>query len=332
MKALKKLNRTWFIPSCLFLLLIGGYVYCLFAPCFQLEGKKYIYIDRDDNIDSVYHQLKQTGKASQLLGIRTFALLRGYGNNVRTGKYEITNQTNAWTMVAHLANGRQVPVQLTIGSVRTLDRLAKSISKQLMMDSTEVSTLTSDSNAYYLFIPNTYEVYWNISIEKLKSKMEKEQTKFWNSNRLEKAKQLELTPHEVSIMASIVEEETNNNQEKPMVAGLYYNRLKQGMLLQADPTVKFALKDFGIKRILHEHLTVDSPYNTYKYEGLPPAPIRLPSPQGIDAVLNLIKHDYIYMCAKEDFSGTHNFAATLSEHSKNARKYWKALNERKIFK
>ena len=181
-----------------------------------------------------------------------------------------------------------------------------------------------------LFIPNTYEVYWNTSLEDFMKRMQKENTTFWNEERLHRAEAAGLTPNEVVTLASIVDEETANNAEKPMVAGMYINRLRTGMPLQADPTVKFALRDFSLRRIYHNHLNVESPYNTYRNIGLPPGPIRIPSIVGIDAVLNHVKHDYLYMCAKEDFSGTHNFARTYREHLANAAKYSKALNQRGI--
>ena len=181
-----------------------------------------------------------------------------------------------------------------------------------------------------LFIPNTYEVYWNTSLEDFMKRMQKENTTFWNEERLRRAEAAGLTPNEVVTLASIVDEATANNAEKPMVAGMYINRLRTGMPLQADPTVKFALRDFSLRRIYHNHLNVESPYNTYRNIGLPPGPIRIPSIVGIDAVLNHVKHDYLYMCAKEDFSGTHNFARTYREHLANAAKYSKALNQRGI--
>ncbi|MCD7816338.1 MAG: endolytic transglycosylase MltG, partial [Bacteroides sp.] len=181
-----------------------------------------------------------------------------------------------------------------------------------------------------LFIPNTYEVYWTMTPEAFVKRMQKEHDRFWNEERKAKAQSIGLTPEEVATLASIVEEETANNAEKPMVAGLYINRLHADMPLQADPTVKFALQDFGLRRILHTHLETDSPYNTYKHTGLPPGPIRIPSIQGIESVLNYTRHNYLYMCAKEDFSGTHNFAATFSQHLANARKYQRELNRRKI--
>ena len=181
-----------------------------------------------------------------------------------------------------------------------------------------------------LFIPDTYEVYWNISLERLMEKMQKSNQRFWNANRKQKADALGLTPVEISTMASIIDEETANNGEKPMIAGMYYNRLKINMPLQADPTIKFAHKDFALRRIYNKLLTIDSPYNTYKNAGLPPGPIKIASLAGIDAVLNLVNHNYLYMCAKEDFSGTHNFAVTYQEHLRNAARYAKALNERGI--
>jgi UPF0755 protein len=210
-----------------------------------------------------------------------------------------------------------------------------------MMDSLSLSILLKDStfcakqgfdtaSIVCMFVPDTYEVYWNTSIENLMSRLKKEHDKFWDSSRQAKATAIGLTPNEVCTLASIVDEETSNNPEKPMIARMYLNRLAKGMALQADPTVKFALKDFAIRRIYHNMLNTDSPYNTYRYAGLPPGPIKVASVAGIDAVLNAPNHSYLYMCAKEDFSGTHNFASTYSEHLRNAAKYTKALNERGI--
>ena len=177
-----------------------------------------------------------------------------------------------------------------------------------------------------MFIPNTYEVWWNITPEGLTERMKKEYDNFWNEERLAKLARTRLTQKEVSTLASIICEETRMTDEMPTMAGVYINRLRRGMLLQADPTVKFAIGDFTIRRVLNRHLEVDSPYNTYKYAGLPPSPICMPSIKGIDAVLNYKESNYLYFCAKEDFSGYHNFARTLSEHNQNARRYANALN------
>ena len=183
-----------------------------------------------------------------------------------------------------------------------------------------------------MLLPDTYDVYWNISAESLLDRMEREYNRYWNDERLEKAHKAGLSPIEVATLASIVEEETNIADEMPIIAGLYINRLRKRIPLQADPTIKFAIGDFGVKRILKKHLRIDSPYNTYKHYGLPPGPIRIASKQAIDAVLNYRKSNYIYMCAKDDLSGRHNFAATLAEHNRNARKYHKALNKLRIMK
>lgn len=182
-----------------------------------------------------------------------------------------------------------------------------------------------------MFIPNTYNIYWNISIEQLMKRMHKEYNTFWKNNgREEKAEKTGMSKVEIATLASIIDEETAANQEKPMVAGMYINRLKKGMPLQADPTVKFAMQQFGLRRIYNNMLKTESPYNTYINKGLPPGPIKIASIAGIDAVLNHVTHNYLYMCAKEDFSGTHNFATTYSEHLRNATKYRKALNKRNI--
>ena len=313
--------------------------YYFFAPPFQITETAYIYIDRDDDVDSVYHKIAETGNPKQMHGFESLVRYQGY--TLKTGRYAIKPADNMRYLHRRLSMGYQTPVKLTIGSVRTLDRMARNVSRQLMIDSTEVATLLNDT-AYIreigytketlpaLFIPNTYEVYWDMSAEDFMARMQKEHKAYWNEKRMKQAEAIGLTPIEVATLASIVEEETANQAEKPMVAGLYINRLKRGMLLQADPTVKFSLQEFGLKRILFKHLEVDSPYNTYKYAGLPPGPIRVPSYQGLESVLNYTKHNYLYMCAKEDFSGTHNFATNSAQHAANARRYQQALNKRGI--
>lgn len=320
---------------------MGGIYQLFFSQPFQISETGYIYIDRDDNIDSVYNQIIKVGNPKSMKGFKIIAEQKGYDKNIKTGRYAIKPTDNMRYLHRRLSLGYQTPVNLTIGSVRTMDRIARNASRQLMIDSTEIIGLLNDT-AYLntigyttqtipaLFIPNTYEVYWNISAEDFMKRMIKEHKVFWNEERIKKAKSIGLTPEEVATLASIVEEETAVNAEKPVVAGLYINRLKRGMLLQADPTIKFSLQNFGLKRILFKHLDVNSPYNTYKHAGLPPGPIRIPSIQGLESVLNHARHNYLYMCAKEDFSGTHNFAVTSAQHAANARRYQQALNRRNI--
>jgi UPF0755 protein len=181
-----------------------------------------------------------------------------------------------------------------------------------------------------MFIPDTYEFYWTTSAEEFADRMKSEYDKFWNGERKIKAEEIKLSPAEVTTLASIVQAETAKKEEQKRIAGLYMNRLKRGQLLQADPTVKYAVGDFSLKRILNVHLQTESPYNTYKYAGLPPGPINFPETTSIDAVLNFEHHNYLYMCAKEDFSGYHNFAVTLDEHNRNAAKYRAALDRNNI--
>ena len=221
--------------------------------------------------------------------------------------------------------------------------LAARVARQLMIDSVTLATHLNNPDTWKslgytretfpaLFIPDTYEVYWETSAQSFVDRMAKVNHDFWNGKRTNKAKQIGLTPIEVVTLASIVDSETANNAEKSRIAGLYINRLNRGMLLQSDPTVIYAVGDFSIRRVLNIHLQTQSPYNTYIVHGLPPGPIRIPSIAGIDAVLNYERHNYIYMCAKEDFSGTHNFATTYAEHMQNARKYINALTKRNIMK
>ncbi len=328
------------------LLLIGGgcigtVYYYFFAKPFQLTETAYIYIDRDDTVDSVYQKMILTGHPKQMFGFKYQAEKNDYANRIRTGKYAIKPGDNMRYLYRRLSMGYQTPVKLTVGSVRTLDRIARNTGNQLMIDSIEVAQLLADTAFIHslgytketlpaLFLPNTYEVYWDMSAKDFFARMQREHKAFWNDKRMEQAKAIGLTPTEVATLASIVEEETANAAEKPIVAGLYINRLKKGMLLQADPTVKFSMQNFGLKRILFKHLETDSPYNTYKHAGLPPGPIRVPSIQGLESVLNYTRHSYIYMCAKEDFSGTHNFATTSAQHAANARRYQAALNRLRI--
>lgn len=335
-------SKKFVIPAvaCLAVILFLCYYY-FFTPMLKSGKSSIVYIDQDDNIDSVYHKLDTISSNHSMSGFKTLVRHSSYGDNIRTGRYEIEKGNSAFTVFRKLKNGLQSSVRLTIPSVRTADKLAGALSKKLMMDSLALYKAITDSSvcAKYgytpatilcMFIPNTYEVYWNVPIDKFLDKMDKESKRFWNFERKQKAKAMGFTEEEVITLASIVDEETANDAEKPMVAGMYYNRLKTGMPLQADPTIKFALKDFDIRRIYNNMLSVKSPYNTYKNIGLPPGPIRIPTVAGIDAVLNHVHHDYLYMCAKEDFSGTHNFARTYEEHLKNAAKYSAALNKKGV--
>lgn len=315
--------------------------YYLFSDFSKNEDVEYVYIDDDDTQDSVFAKLEPIARHHAMTGFRTLARHSDYADNVRTGRYAVRPGEGTLKVFRHIRNGQQTSVSLTIPEVRTMDRLAGALAHKLMLDSATVADAFADSAfcAKYgcdtttlaaLFVPNTYDIYWNVGLDRFMQRMEKEHDAFWNLQRQEKAKAMGLTPDEVATLASIVDEETANTAEKPMIAGMYYNRLKANMPLQADPTIKFAWKNFALRRIYNNLLYIKSPYNTYKNEGLPPGPIKIASVAGIDAVLNHVDHDYLYMCAKEDFSGTHNFARTYQEHLQNAAKYSKALNERGI--
>lgn len=323
------------------LFLVGLVCYCFLSDFSREDSVQYVYIDNDDTQDSVFAKLNPIVSSPSMLAFRAMAQVSGYANHVRSGRYAVRPDESVVKVFRHIKSGLQTPVSLTIPESRTLDRLAGALSRKLMLDSVSMAKAFADeefcsrygydtATIAAMFIPNTYDIYWNVTLDRFMERMQKENKRFWSDKRLEKAKAMGMTPVEVATMASIVDEETANTGEKPMIAGMYYNRLKSGMPLQADPTVKFAWKDFGLRRIYRKHLVINSPYNTYVNTGLPPGPIKIASVKGIDAVLNHTPHDYLYMCAKEDFSGTHNFARTYSEHLSNAAKYSKALNERGI--
>ena len=266
---------------------------------------------------------------------------KNYIENVKPGKYRIKNHLTANQLINKLRSGDQEVVRFTFNNIRFVDKLAGLAAKKLELDSADLSKLFHD-NAYLkqfgfneqtivaMFLPNTYEFYWNTSADKFMHRMFKEYNKFWTKARKAKAVEIGLNPLDVSILASIVQEETNHQDEMADIAGVYINRLKRGMLLQADPTARFAYGDFSIKRVNYDYLKIDSPYNTYIYQGLPPGPICMPNPATIDKVLNYTKSDYIFFCAKPDNSGYHVFAKTNAAHERNARAYHRYLNQNRI--
>lgn len=261
--------------------------------------------------------------------------------STRQGAFNIKEGESALSVANHLRRGAPDEVKLPIVNIRTKEDLAKRIAKRLMMTKEELLKTLNDKdlcakygktpdNITGIFLPDTYQFLWDIKPEKLVEHMAKFSDRFWNDERKQKAQKLGLTPDEVVTLASIVEGETSKADEKGKVARLYLNRLKKNIKLQADPTVKFALQNFALRRITFEDCSVKSPWNTYYVEGLPPGPICIPAKESIDAVLNAPEHNYIYMCAKEDFSGYHNFATTLAEHEAFAAKYHQALREKGI--
>lgn len=315
--------------------------YYVFSTFSEHTETTYLFIDDDDTADSVFVKLEDIGSPHSMTGLRTLIRHYDYDDKMHTGRYAIEPGMSTFMVYRHLKNGQQAPMMLTIPESRTMPILAGVLSKKLMADSISIVNALTDSavcsklgyDTYTIaamFVPDTYEVYWNLPVEKLLERMKREHDSFWTAERRQKAEAIGLTPDEVCTLASIIDEETANNKEKPMIAGMYLNRLKLGMPLQADPTVKYAIGNFALRRIYKDMLSTDSPYNTYKNTGLPPGPIKIASVAGTDAVLNRIAHEYVYMCAKEDFSGTHNFARTYKEHLANAARYAKALNERGI--
>ena len=344
--AVRKMNsnkkKQLFILAALCLALLAGGVSLGFISANRTGQTVSLFVDADDTPDSVLYKVDEIGEPFSVLGLRGFMTVSRYGAHVHPGRYDIDPGMSIYRLFRRLRAGQQTPVRLVIpASLRTVEALAAKLGANLQADSAAWMALFRDTVALKefkvdtstlpcLFIPDTYEVFWTVEPIVVLRKMNKNYRRFWTDARLLKAREAGLSPYEVVTLASIVEQETANEAEKPMVAGMYINRLRQGMKLQADPTVKFALRRFDLRRILHEHLAVESPYNTYHVEGLPPGPICLPSKSSVESVLNYARHPYIYMCAKEDFSGTHNFAATYADHLANARRYSAALDSRGI--
>ena len=338
----KKRRVIIVIIAILVVLAIGtAFSFSIFGRVMNNEKAGYLFIDKDDNIDSVRAKIEEVGNPSKMTGFDILTKYTDYDKNIRIGRYKVASDISMLTLFRNLRNGQQTPVNLVVPNSRTIEEACEKIGKNLMLDSKDIKSILSDSTKIKqmgftketlpaLFVPNTYEVYWTIEPEKLVERLKTEYDRFWDEERISKAKALELTPVEVATLASIVDSETAHDNDKPIIARLYLNRLEKHMRLASDPTVVFAVGDFSLRRVLKKHLQIDSPYNTYKYEGLPPGPIRIASIAGIDAVLNPDDNDYLFMCAKEDFSGDHYYTSSEEEHMQNEKKYAAALNQRNI--
>jgi UPF0755 protein len=291
---------------------------------------------------NVVDQLYEEKVINDAVSFGFVAKILGYQEAVKPGLYTIEPKMSNLQLVRMLRSGQQTPVRVTFNTIRTKEDLAEKISANLEVSKEQFLELLKDSvyirkygfeeeTVMSLFIPNTYEFWWDTSAEELFERMHKEYQIFWTDARKQKAQDLGLSQQEVSTLASIVQAESQKSDERPKIAGVYLNRLRIGMPLQADPTLVFAAGDFSIKRLTAKQMAIDSPYNTYKYAGLPPGPINLPDINSLDAVLNFEKHSYLYFCAKEDFSGYHSFAVGYDEHLNNARRYQRALNAANIY-
>lgn len=340
---IKKYVLTPFILVAVFSIVIASRAYRKIYKPNVSKAAEYLYIPTGSEFEDVVNILKYDTLLNDIKSFIWLAEKKNYPNHVYPGRYRLDSSMSNNDIIDKLRAGFQDPIKVIFNSIRTREQLAGRVAGQIEPDSSEVLRfLYNDSLIQSLgfkqetftciFLPNTYEFWWNTSAEKFVNRMYNEYQHFWNEERKSKAAKLNLTPEEVIALASIVDEETYYNSEMPRVAGLYINRLRKRIHLQADPTLKFALGDFSIKRVLNVHKRIDSPYNTYKRYGLPPGPISIPSISAIDAVLNYESHNYLYMCAKPDFSGYHNFAKTLSQHNINAREYQRALNKERIWR
>jgi len=336
----------------LFLLLVGivlsvGIVLILkllLGSNIKTDGKEIVlYIPEGSSYEQAMDSIKAHVPVKHPAAFDWIAKRKNYPSNVKPGRYVIDKKMSYVEIINMFRSGNQAPVNVTFNNIRTIYELADKIGGQISADSASIIDFLMDPDMYSkdgftpenvisVFIPDTYQFFWTTEPEALYSRMLREYKRFWNDDRKAKAMELNMEPVDISILASIVEEEAAKSDEKPRIAGVYINRLKRGIPLQADPTIKFAINDFTVTRVLRRHLEVDSQYNTYKYSGLPPGPVRCPSVQSIDAVLNAEKHDYLYFVAKADFSGYHHFSRTLSEHNKYASVYQRELNKRRIFR
>ncbi len=335
---IKKFKLAAFLIGSTLLITFTFYGYqIVYTPNILVEKADKLFVIRSGSTyREVLTDLDRQGFVNDMVSFSFLARLKNFDRKIQPGRYMLRRDMTNIEAVNALKGGRNEAVNVTFTNVRLLPELDEKITKNIGVTTDEfeealdkfISTNQEGfnrQNILAMFIPNTYQVYYNIVPEDLIARLHDEYEKFWNEERRAKAKALGMTPIEVSILASIVQAETVKEDEAPRVASLYLNRLKKDIPLQADPTLVFAAQDFTLKRVLDKHKEIDSPYNTYKYAGLPPGPINMPQISSIDAVLNHEESDYIYMCAREDFSGYHNFAKTLREHNINAERYQRAL-------
>jgi UPF0755 protein len=319
------------------------YVIIFSAGIIPGKGRTVIYIPTGSSYNDVKDTLKARFTVRNWKMLDLIAKKKNYPRLIKPGKYVIDKSLSYTALINLLRSGKQTPVNITFSNKRTVNEIAGKIGAQIEVDSAQIIAFFNDPENYRndgftretvisVFIPNTYKLFWNTTAGGLYSRMLKEYRKFWNEERLGKAREKNLKQSEVAILASIIDDEVVKADEKPRIAGVYLNRLKRGIPLQACPTIKFALNDFTITRVLNKHLQIDSPYNTYRHNGFPPGPIGCPTIEGLDAVLNAEKHEYLFFAAKTDFSGYHNFSRTLAEHNRYAALYQKELDKRKIFK
>jgi UPF0755 protein len=343
-------NRKYYLVGIItFSVLVTSFSYYFYQAFYtpnalvEEEGPSYVKIPRGATFRQVSDSLFHNGIVNDMVSFSLVAKLMDYQENIKPGRFEVRPRMTNMQLVRALRSGQQAPLNLTFNNIRTKEDLAERITRNLEISSDSFYALLTDSSYIEkfgfneetimgMFIPNTYEVYWNTSATELFDRMHKEYQRFWDENRKAKAEALGMDPKEVSVLASIVQAETIKADERPKVAGVYINRLRINMPLQADPTLVFAVGDFNIKRVLNVHKEIDSPYNTYKNQGLPPGPINLPEISALDAVLNYQDHNYLYFCAKDDFSGYHAFATNLRDHVNNARRYSDALNAAGIYR
>lgn len=347
MPGLKSIKRiAWIIVAVLLVIvsIMGVLVYRqLYTANVAGAGneKEFLYIPTGSTFEDLIEILEEKKLLINEKSFRWTAQQMKYDTNVKPGKYLLKSKMSNKDLITMLRAGKQIPVNVTFNNIRTKEQLASKIGEQIEAKSQALVYLMNDNdylkkmgfnsdNILSMFLPNTYEFYWNTSADKFLQKMKKEYDKFWTPEKISLSKKIGYTPLEVSVLASIVQQESNREDEKPIIAGVYINRLKKDWKLEADPTLVFALGDFSISRVLSIYKEIDSPYNTYMYTGLPPGPICLPTNSSLNAVLNYIPHKYMFFCAKDDFSGYHSFASTYEQHMVNARKFQRALDRRGI--
>ena len=324
------------------ILLAGGYAaWQVFGPTVSAPESKYFYVKTGDTFSDVKTSLTSQHMIGNTFFFDLIAKQLKYPARVKAGRYLVKDGTSLLNLIRMLRSGNQAPVNLVITKLRLPEDLAQKIAANFECDSASVMQVLTNADILGKYavdkntvmttvIPNSYSIFWNTPAEKIIDKLHSEKEKFWNEERLAKAKAMNFTPEQVYTMASIVEEETNKAEDKGLIASVYMNRMATGMRLQADPTVKFAMRNFGLKRIMQAHLAYSSPFNTYQNAGLPPGPICTPSVKTIDAVLNAPQTNYVYFVARPDWSGLSNFARSYEEHMVNARNYQHFLDSVKI--